>query len=457
MNKQALAVHALVRSMNEREKRFFYLSLARESKGYLDSFMVLFDTLRDQEDYQEAAAMAKIDDPEFLVKYDARLEVLHHLVIRSLVDLHSTKKLTSMLKYSINEAEVLFDRGLYEQSKKKLDEAREIASTFENYSYNLEILALEKRLWRYLSDPLSSDAKEMNRIYLEEQEITSNRNLEFQLTSYRDKLRSIKEMEGRLRSEESLEEVNALMEMVDGIEETKLKTFWQKLAYHELHAVYAQLTGDINTAFRCWEKSIIEWHLDSMKVNTFRDEYSRMLAEFMLCALVYRKNLDYVSLMVRLKTQQGEFAHDKQHMELLLNVLKLGFHLYKGNLHFCEQLVPAMEEVLQAQGPVLVDPYYELQLWHQLQVVYFLLGKYEEAYQWGERIMEYRQSEYGLDTQDFARMINLLVLYEQARLDEIGEAVMVFEEYLKQEGRFTEFEGLVLELCARMSGAESEE
>ncbi|MEL6537414.1 MAG: hypothetical protein AAFQ98_18480, partial [Bacteroidota bacterium] len=133
MKKQALAVHALVRSMNEREKRFFYLSLARESKGYLDSFMVLFDALRAQEEYQENEVMAQIDDPEFLVKYPSRLEALHHLTIGSLVDLHSTKKLTSMLKYSINEAEVLFDRGLYEQSKEKLNEAREIASTFENY------------------------------------------------------------------------------------------------------------------------------------------------------------------------------------------------------------------------------------------------------------------------------------------------------------------------------------
>ena len=72
-------------------------------------------------------------------------------------------------------------------------------------------------------------------------------------------------------------------------------------------------------------------------------------------------------------------------------------------------------------------------------------------------MIEYRQPEYGLNLQDFARMINLLVLYEEARLDEIGEAVQIYEQYLREEGRYTAFEGLVLDLCHRFSTLESEE
>ena len=458
MSAPALALHSLVRSLNEREKRFFYLSLAREAKSHLENYMVLFDLLHQQTEYDEELIHNQLqEDPEFLVAYQPRVEELYELVLKALVDLHSPRKLTSMLKFAINEAEILFDRGLYHQSKEKLEEARTFARTFENFNYNQEILSLEKRLWRFLTEALSSDTQEMDRIYKEEQEMIANRNLEFKLASYRDKLRSVKEMIGRLRNEEGLEEVHALMDLVKGIQEDQLRTFWQKLAYYELHAVYGQLTGDIDQAYRYFEKCIIAWHLDSMKVSTFRDEYSRMLAEFILCSLMYRKNIDFLSLMVRLKTQQGEFPHDIQHMELLLNVLKLGFHLYKGNLHFCEQLVPAMEEAMKSTFGAIHDPYYELQLWHMLQISHFLMGHYEEAYAWGERMLEYRQTEYGLNLQDFARMINLLVLYEQARFDELGEGVNIFEDYLREHDRYTAFEGLVFMLCRNMSEAQSEE
>lgn len=457
MPQPAESLHALVRSMGDREKRFFYLSLAREAKGSPESFLILFDALREQPEYNEPAVKAQLTDQDFLLKYPDRITVLYELVLKSLVDLHSPKKLTSLLKYYINEAEILLDRGLYGQSKEKLDEARDIAKTFENYNYIQEILALEKRLWRFLSSPNSDDEAEMHRIYLEEQEIITNRNLEFKLTSYRDKLRSYKELRGRLRTEEGLEEVNALMTLVDGVNENMLATFWQKLAYYELIAVHGQLTGDIDKAYRYYEKCIITWHLAPMKLNSFRDDYSRMLSEFMLCAMVYRKNIDFLSLMVRLKTQQGEFPHDKQQMELLLSVIKLAFHLYKGNLHFCEQLVPVMEEGLKQNEGVLHDPYYELQLWHYLQVFHFLMGEYDQAYQWGERMVEYRQSEYALNLQDFARILNLLALYEQARLDELSEAVRLVEEYLHQNNRYTAFEGLVINLCQEMTAATSEE
>lgn len=457
MTPLGVELHTLIQSMNDREKRFFYLSLARDARGYHESFLELFDLLWSKKEYVEPEVKDEITNQEFLLKYGKRLADLYVLVLKSLADLHGPKKLTSMLKYYINEAEILFDRGLYDQSNRKLQEARGIAETFENHNYLQEVLALEKRLWRFLRSPTKDAAAQMLRIFQEEQEIIKNRKLVFELNAYRDKLRALKEMQGRLRTEGGREEVGSLMKNMKDFNPEVMSSFWQKMAYYEVFALAGQLTGDIQQAYIYWEKAIIQWHLNPIKVSTFKDEYARMLSEFMLSALIFRKNIDFLSMMVRLKTQQGEFPHDKQHMELLLSVLKLGFHLYKGNLHFCEQLVPALETLMAQKEAAYHDPYYELQLWHYLQIFHFLMGHHEAAYAWGERMIEYRQSEYGVSLQDFARLINLLVLYEQARLEELGQAASVFETYLQQVGRYTAFEGLVISMCQDMAVLETEE
>ena len=106
----------LVRSLNKNEKRYFRLLSglhAGEKK-----FLLLFDAVDSQKEYDEETIKKKFRKEKFIRQLTFTKNYLYKSILKSLESYHSSAD--SEIKNLLHRVEILFEKGLYAQCGKLL-------------------------------------------------------------------------------------------------------------------------------------------------------------------------------------------------------------------------------------------------------------------------------------------------------------------------------------------------
>ena len=134
----------LIKCLTKSEKRFFKLfsSLQSGDKNYLK----IYDYLVSIEEYDEYEFKKKISDKKLANNLPSEKNNLYKLILKSLRAYHDGKSINNILKNEINNIEILYNKALYKELKKKIRRAKIIAEKYEKFSYLLELVNWEKKL-----------------------------------------------------------------------------------------------------------------------------------------------------------------------------------------------------------------------------------------------------------------------------------------------------------------------
>jgi hypothetical protein len=155
------SLFALVKSLTKSEKRQFKLFVGRLGVNADSKFLSLFTLLDKSNSYTEKQILKSTD-----IQKKQLANIKAHLYKQILISLKMNpvhQNIRSQIREQLDFASILYHKGLYKQSLKILDKAKELAVNHEEKNLAYEIVELEKVIEsQYITRSINTRADELN-------------------------------------------------------------------------------------------------------------------------------------------------------------------------------------------------------------------------------------------------------------------------------------------------------
>ena len=135
----------LVHSLEKAEKRNFKLYIKRSSSNEDLKIIELFDALDKLDEYDEAVLLKKLTSIKKPQLSNTKVH-LYKQLLASLRLLKSTDSIDMQLNEQLDYARILYNKGLYQQSLKILEKAKETAKEHYKYNFLTQVISWEKKI-----------------------------------------------------------------------------------------------------------------------------------------------------------------------------------------------------------------------------------------------------------------------------------------------------------------------
>ena len=411
-NQQNDALFVLIKSLTKSEKRQFNLYVGRLGGNIDAKFFSLFKFLEKLKIYDEKTIISS-----GIVSKQQLSNLKAHLYKQILISLRlnpAHKNIRIQIREQLDFATVLYQKGLYKQSLKLLDKAKNLALENEEKNIAYEIVELEKVIeTQYITRSLSNRADQLS---VQAKELSLQNVIASKLSNLSLQLYSHLLQNGYVKNEKELQFVNRYFE--DHLPKYK----YQKLGFREKLWLYKA---------HLWHSFLIQDFLQSYKyaskwINLFKENQKLIV----LHPVFYLKGINYlleasffvkkVSTFKEELTFFEEEIHQKKiplntNTELLifqyLYANKLHLHFLEGTFAEGEYLVEIINEKIKKYSNRL-DNHYVVMLYYKIACLYFGMGKNELCITYLQKIIRSKNLGSAEDLQCFARILNLIAHYE---------------------------------------------
>ncbi|TXG38526.1 hypothetical protein [Seonamhaeicola maritimus] len=402
----------LVKSLSKSEKRQFKLYVGRLGVNEDSKFLLLFNILDKLPRYDEAAILKK-----GIVKKQQLSNLKAHLYKQILISLRlnpSHQDIRVQIREQLDFATILYHKGLYKQSLKILDKAKNLAIANEEKNIAYEIVELEKIIEsQYITRSLSNRADELTvqakELSLQNVVASKLSNLSLQLYGLFLKTGYVK---NDAENKRITEYFNARLPKYD----INTLGFREKLWLYKAHLWYSFLTQDFLSCY----KYALKW------VNLFYDNKDMIALNpvfflrgnhYLLESLFYLRKYDkFKEYLFKLETVTKEkgFPIDDN----IEGLVFLYLYSNKFNLHFIEGSfkagLPLIDEVLEELKKYQnrIDEHHFMVFYYKIASMYFGAGDNKGCIQFLDKIISNKSLQMREDLLCFSRILNLVAHYE---------------------------------------------
>ncbi len=402
----------LIHSLEKAEKRHFKLYIKRNSSNEDLKVVQLFDALDKLEEYDEAKLLKRM--PTVLKPQLSNLKAhLYRQVLASLRLLKSADSIDLQLNEQFDYAHILYKKGLFLQSLKILEKAKETAKANQKFNFLTGVIALEKRIeslhiTRSMQDraeSLSAEAMQVNRHI---DMMTRLSNLALQLYSWYIK-------NGHVRNEDDEKVIMQFMKESLPEDAWEQQGFYEKLYLYQSYCWYAFIRLDFLRYYRYSQKWVYLFEEQPLLKRVETGHYIKGMHNLLNAHFDLRNGAKLAATLNEFKA----FA-DTERVQQNDNFRIYSF-LYIAqaqiNQHFLQRtfkeglsLVPEIEEKLKEYA-LFIDQHRVMVLNYKIATLYFGSGDYDTCIDYLQKIIN---DNVGLrsDLQCYARLQHLLAHYE---------------------------------------------
>lgn len=415
-NRPSDTLFQLIKSLQKGEKRNFKLYIKRNSANEDLKIIQLFDIMDKMDEYDEQVLLTKTKSirKEQLANRKAHL---YKQILNSLRLLETTENIDIQLHEQLDHARILYNKGLYLQSLKILDKAKENARAHQQFSFLVQILFLEKKIESlHITRSLKDRAKQLS---CESQDVVQQIDLTTKLSNLSLQLYGWYINNGHISNEA---EEKQLIEFFDQNipKDKECKDFYQRLYLYQSYTWYAFIRQDFLQYYRYTQK----W------VDLF-DEFPLMkeieLAVYikgvhnLLSAHFDLKNYEkFDSTLKQFETlAQSESMMKTENIKVQVFVYlftaKINRHFMYGTFKEGLKLVPEINEKLKEYA-LYLDRHRILVFYYKIASLYFGTGQFGEAITYLNKIINWKV-DLRNDLQAYARLLHLIAHYELGNMD----------------------------------------
>ena len=136
----------LIKSLSKSEKRYFKRFCTIYSKEKQNNYLLLFNAIVEQKEYDEQQIKSQFRNEKFVKQLNVLKVYLYRLIIKSLRQFYTSSDKDMILKDLVTHSLILLKKGLYDESYRMINSAKETARFEKNHFALAEILSLEKKL-----------------------------------------------------------------------------------------------------------------------------------------------------------------------------------------------------------------------------------------------------------------------------------------------------------------------
>jgi tetratricopeptide (TPR) repeat protein len=429
----------LIKSMSKSEKRFFKLYSGAQKKD--KKYVLLFSAIEKQKSYDEKKLRTIFSKENFTKQFPVAKSDVYTMVLKNLSLFHSSRTLDFKLREALNQMEVLFFKGLFDQCLKIIKRQKKIAEQSQKYSILIEILRWERRIWSLLHDNLSTLVKcaEENAAIL--QELLSLNKHQLMVTKVWLKVNK----RGKARVPKEKKEFQALFDTHLGKVpvDKGWETQWQ---YWISVFMYYRAVGNYKKAYDAIKNAIVA--IESIPV-IIKEEVHKYITTLGNVALVLQElgrteECFYYTRKLRSFVQQKEFSFYlkiQTRALILAYSIELDVFIANGTIDEAIRLVPSFEKIFEEYGNEISE-YHKVGIYQEIASTFIIAGNYKKALTWINKTLNGFSDR--LDLQPAARLMNIIIHYELGNIHTLDTIIHSTEHFLKRKEKLYEFEKNIL-------------
>ena len=422
-NRSADIVFQLIHSLEKAEKRNFKLYIKRNSANDDLKIIELFDALDKLDEYDESLLLKKLPT----IKKPQLANVKSHLyrqVLASLRVIKISESVDLQLHEQLDYARILYHKGLYYQSLKILEKVKELSASFNQDSFLIQAISLEKKIetlhitrsMQNRAEQLSAEADEVHHKRLF---ITALSNLALKLYSWYVKY-------GHARN--ASDERTVKKYLYDNLPANSLKLtgFYERLYYYQSFCWYGFICQDFLKYYRYTQKWVNLFHEQPFMIDIEPGHYIKGMHNLMNAHFDLRNYkkfeevLDEFSTFAQSKIADKHINNRVQTFVYLMSA-RINQHLITGTFNEGLALIPYTEKKL-ANYTLFLDRHRVLVFNYKIATLYFGAGNYGKCVDYLRKIIndvvDLRQ-----DLQCYARLLHLIAHYELGNTEIIEHLV----------------------------------
>lgn len=450
--KASSAIHELISSMSKSEKRYFKLYASRHTIGEQNNYITLFDFIEAMPAYDESLIFKEFEGESFLNKFPITKTRLYDNVVKSLCAYYSNSSVDAQLYRTLHTAEILFNKGLYDQASKQLVSAEKLAKKHDRYTLLLEINKQKKRLIE------SNDYFDVELSDIEEN--LSADQLSLEQHYYYNGLWEIKSLlfqrihqKGKVRSIEEKEYYDSLMDRLALLKTPKQPALESRFLRNQIISAYSYVTLLLSNAYTFHEKNLRLLKSEPKKIQEHPNLYFYTLTNLIHLETEvgsYASALSWLQHLKAFPTKYKVQQHEDFEIKMFTSVYttEMMLLLKQGEFKKAIDLVEAIQTGLKKYG-ALIAPSKKAYLMFKVAVAYFGEADYSKSLKWINKLLNDQTLDQSEDILAFSQLLSLLIHLELGKFDLLPYAERSTQRFLKNRNRNFYVEKIILKFIRK--------
>jgi hypothetical protein len=411
-NRSADSLYQLIHSLEKGEKRNFKLYVKRNSANEDLKMIQLFDALDKMQEYDEALLLKKI--PAIKKQQISNLKAhLYKQILSSLRLLKNDDSIDIQLHEQLDHAKLLYNKGLYWQSLKILDKAKEQARFYHQDSFLIQIISLEKKIETlYITRSMQNRAEQLTS---EADEVNERRRLITQLSNLTLQLYSWYIKNGHARNGGDEDGIKDFFDRNIPHDAYFQTGFYERLYLYQSYCWYAFIRQDFLMYYRYTQKWVHLFHEEPHMLHVETAHYIKGIHNLLNALFDLRHIEKFEATLKQFEAFSRSGAanaseNNRVQTFVYLYTAKLNQHFMQGTFRKGLSLVPIIEEKLEGYS-LYLDRHRVLVFYYKIASLYFGCGNYETCIDYLQKIINWKV-DLRNDLQCYARLLHLMAHYE---------------------------------------------
>ena len=431
----------LVKSLSKAEKRNFKLYARRTQQTSEARFVRLFDVLDKMEDYDEAVIYKRFNR----LSKGQLSNLKRHLysqILGSLRLIHIQRTIDIQIHEQIDFAHILYGKGLYMQSLKLLNRIKGIAREANRDILHYEILEFEKLIEEKHITRSRTIKDKMENLIQESEDRNRVLNSANRLTNLKLKIHGLYIKIGHAKNEKDAFIVKDYFRSnLPKLEEGRM-TFFEKIYLNQSYVWYYYILLDFEKCLSHAQKWCQLFEDNYHMIQEDPDLFMRGLHYQLTSLYSLGKKEQHRKVLAKFRSLISDYGSDFNTTSEIISFLyftsaQFNQHQLDGSFEEGLGLIPDLEERIKIYERHL-DSHRILVFNYRSAWLYFGSGRYSEAIDYLNKIINLKAGHLREDIQSYARLLHLLAHFElgnYALLEYLEKSVSRFFEKMKDRNK----------------------
>ena len=430
----------LIHSLEKSEKRHFKLYIKRSSTKEDLKIVQLFDALDKLSDYDEKSLLKKLPGIEKPQLSNLKTH-LYKQILASLRLLKSSESIDLQLNEMFDYAHILYKKGLFQQSLRLLERAKETAKANQKFNFLVQVLALEKRIETlHITHSMQMRAEQLS---AESRQIIDRIDMVARLSNLALLVYSWYIQNGHARNEKDEERIKEYMQEQLPADAWEQTGFYERLYLYQSYNWYAFIRQDFLMYYRYSQKWLDLFEEQPLMVRVETGHYIKALHN-LLNAHFDLRNYEQFELTLQKFEDFSQTSRVRENDNfriqsfLYITTAKINQVFMLGNFKEGLQMVPGIEQKL-VEYELFIDRHRILVLNYKIASLYFGSGDYDTCIDYLQRIIN-DQGDLRNDLQCYARVLHLMAHYELKNYELMESLTKSVYRFMARRERLTRVE-----------------
>lgn len=446
------ALFDLIHSLTKSEKRYFKLMSSRHAIGGENNYIVLFDAIDKQTAYNEEKLFKVFKGEAFLNRFSITKKRLYDHILTSLDSFHRINSTEAQLHNMLHSFEILFEKSLYDQSRRVLRSAEKLAEKNEMHEILLLIAKKERKLIETEGNELVSNDR-INHISTKLNNSISSVLLLEKVWNVKSQLFVLLAKKGIARNVDEIQAFSAICEpILKEIEvdnETAVEI--QYLMFHTLSAYYYAI-GDMDRSFDQLRANLSLFEREKGKLMIEANKQVSVFTNAIYVADRLGFHKESVHYLTQLKKFSNSIAPNEDlAIKLFSSVSSIEFSLCirKGDFVSANKIAEKVEVQLTLFDSK-ITPLRKAFLEFKMAVTAFGSQDYSKALFWVNQILNNAELDKTEDIVGFTQLLDLLIHIELNHDKLLPYSLKSTMRFFKTRNRLYDFEKMFLQFIGKL-------